>query len=208
MMSVMGWVTDAILVLLLTGTLCMAIRLDRALRVVRRDRAAFEALITNLGAATGAVKHGIQALRGEAEQAAEQIGRRSEEADKIATDLSFLIEAADRAGAGLEQRLKAAPADPADTPEAAGRISASGGGTKPRRAKAAPRPPATVATVITPPAAETPATAELHALAGITTRRGAADTVTRLWPAEPQKPDEADAAGRPRWENATLKMVR
>ncbi len=103
MMSVWGWIADAILAILLTATLFMAIRLDRALRVVRRDRAVFEALITNLGSATNSVKLGIQALRNEADRAAEQIERRSEDADKLATDLSFLIEAADRAGARLEE---------------------------------------------------------------------------------------------------------
>jgi hypothetical protein len=108
MMSVASWVADAVLALLLMGTLAMVVRLDRALRVVRRDRGAFETLITNLGSATSAVKNGIDALRGEAERAAEQIEKRSEEADKMATDLSFLIEAADRTGSKLEERMQAA----------------------------------------------------------------------------------------------------
>jgi hypothetical protein len=103
MISILGWIADLILAGLLIGTLVMAIRLDRALRVVRRDRAVFEALISNLGSATNSVKLGIQALRNEADRAAEQIERRSEDADKLATDLSFLIEAADRAGARLEE---------------------------------------------------------------------------------------------------------
>ena len=101
-----NWLADGALVVLLSGTLVMAIRLDRGLRVVRRDRAAFEALISSLSAATGSVSSGIQALRNEAERAAEQIERRTLEADKMATDLSFLVEAADRAGAKLEQRLQ------------------------------------------------------------------------------------------------------
>jgi len=160
-MSVVSWVTDVILVLLLSGTLAMAIRLDRALRVVRRDRAAFEALITNLGAAMGAVKQGIQTLRCEAEQAAEQIGRRADDADKIATDLSFLIEAADRAGGALEQRMKAFPADPA-------------GATKPRRSKAARSTAPQAADTPAAPIHEPPsATAALHALAPITMRHRA-----------------------------------
>jgi hypothetical protein len=88
----------------------MAIRLDRALTVVRRDRAVFEALITNLSSATSSVKLGIQALRQEADRAAEQIERRSDDADKLATDLSFLIDAANRAGARLEQERQSDPA--------------------------------------------------------------------------------------------------
>ncbi len=103
MISVWGWIANVVLALLLTGTLVMAVRLDRALRVVRRDRVVFEALITNLGSATTSVKLGIQALRNEAARAAEQIERRTEDADKLATDLSFLIDAANRAGARLEE---------------------------------------------------------------------------------------------------------
>ena len=110
MISIWNWLADIILAVLLIATLVMAIRLDRALRVVRRDRAVFEALISNLGSATNSVKLGIQALRNEADRAAEQIERRTEDADKLATDLSFLIDAADRAGARLEEGRLAAPA--------------------------------------------------------------------------------------------------
>lgn len=110
MMSIWSWLADAVLIVLLSATLVMAVRLDRALRVVRRDRAVFEALISNLGSATNSVKLGIQALRNEADRAAEQIERRTEDADKLATDLSFLIEAAERAGARLEEGRLAKPA--------------------------------------------------------------------------------------------------
>jgi hypothetical protein len=110
MMSVWGWIANDILALLLIGTLVMAVRLDRALTVVRRDRAVFEALITNLASATSSVKLGIQALRNEADRAAEQIDRRSEDADKLATDLSFLIDAANRAGERLEEGRQAVAA--------------------------------------------------------------------------------------------------
>lgn len=97
---------DILLALLLIGTIVMAIRLDGALRVIRRDRGVFEALIVNLSSATESVKFGIQALREEADRAARHIGQRSQEADKMATDLSFLIEAADRAGVKLEERVR------------------------------------------------------------------------------------------------------
>lgn len=109
MMSVWSWVADGVLAVLLMGTLAMAIRLDRALRVVRKDRGAFEALINNLGAATGAVKIGIQALRQEADRATEQIELHVSDADKMATDLSFLVDAANSAGIRLEQHLDAMP---------------------------------------------------------------------------------------------------
>jgi hypothetical protein len=105
-MSTYGWMIDAVLLVLLSATFVMAMRLDRALRIVRRDRAAFEALIGSLAAATNAVKLGIQKLRDEAERAAEHIERRSTEADRMATDLSFLIERAETAGQRLEAVLR------------------------------------------------------------------------------------------------------
>lgn len=156
MMSAWGWMADAVLVLLLAGTLAMTARLDRALRVVRRDRAAFEALISNLGAATAAVRLGVQALRDEAERAAEQIEHRVGSADRMATDLSFLIEAADRAGGRLEQRLQATPAEAAEPPQA----SAAEEPAKPRRAKRATPPAETaVAVAVAVPVAVGPAAA-------------------------------------------------
>jgi hypothetical protein len=134
MMSIWGWIADLILAALLAGTLVMSVRLDRALAVVRRDRAVFEALITNLASATSSVKLGIQALRNEADRAAEQIERRSEDADKLATDLSFLIDAANRASQRLEdgrQVAAAPPSPPASSPSnanAEGKRKADGSG--------------------------------------------------------------------------------
>jgi hypothetical protein len=114
-MSVWGWIANLILAGLLVGTLVMSIRLDRALVVVRRDRAVFEALISNLASATSSVKLGIQALRNEADRAAEQIERRSEDADKLATDLSFLIDAANRASQRLEEVRSEGAAQPSQS---------------------------------------------------------------------------------------------
>lgn len=188
MMNVWNWLADGFLVLLLSGTLVMAIRLDRGLRVVRRDRAAFETLISSLGAATGSVKSGIQALRNEAERAAEEIERRSSDADKMATDLSFLIEAADRAGARLEQRLQSSAAVPADAGHDEALLAAV---PAPRRycSKAVLKTPAVAVTPeqatgsapqagpeIAAPADEPgrgTALANLRELAGITTKRKA-----------------------------------
>lgn len=111
-----AWLADGLLCVLLIATLVMSIRLDRALRLVRRDRSAFEALIGSLGSATQAVSDGVQRLRSEAQSAAELVERRAEEADRLATDLSFLIERAERVGNHLEPlvRRPAATARPCD----------------------------------------------------------------------------------------------
>ncbi len=152
MTDLWNWLADAALALLLTVTLVMAFRLDHALRVIRRDRAVFETLISNLSAATAAVKSGIQTLRSEAERAAGQIERRTMEADKMATDLSFLIESADRVGARLEQSLRSAPGVPrtnGPTTTPAPTTDAAHAG-QPRQRHAAGVPPA----LDTPPAAD------------------------------------------------------
>ena len=104
---------DIMLAVLLIGTIVVAVRLERALRVIRRDRGVFEALIVNLSSATESVKAGIEALREEAGRAARHIGQSSQDADKMATDLSFLIEAADRSGVRLEDRLRSSRPEPA-----------------------------------------------------------------------------------------------
>lgn len=107
---------DIMLAVLLISTIVVAVRLERALRVIRRDRGVFEALILNLSSATDSVKVGIEALRDEAGRAARHIGQSSQDADKMATDLSFLIEAADRSGARLEERLRSSCPEAASVP--------------------------------------------------------------------------------------------
>jgi hypothetical protein len=124
-MSTGTWMADGALCLLLLGTLVMSIRLDRGLRLVRRDRGAFETLIGSLGSATQAVSVGVQRLRSESERAAELIQRRSEEADRLATDLSFLIDRAERSGRRIEGALRdSAQADEGDA-LAAGSVGAA-----------------------------------------------------------------------------------
>ena len=190
-MTSLNWLADAVLAVLLVGTLIMSIRLDRALKVVRCDRSAFEALITNLGAATASVRVGIQGLRGEAERAAEQIERRTGDADKMATDLSFLIEAAERAAALLDGRVQVLPAKPNDT------VQAEDADTQqtaaPREAaeiKPTPqkRPVRTKAVADNQPDerdGSTGATSELYQRAGITRRRRPVDESSQADEASP-----------------------
>lgn len=191
MSPLLNCIADLILILMLGGTLAMAVRLDRALRTIGRERAVFENLISDLGAATNSVKLGIQSLRTEAERAATQIERRSEEADKIATDLSFLVEAADRAGAKLEQQLTSVP----KTAVAENRMVATARRlidarqyilhrrAKPGQRRPHPLVPSQPALQKATGVAAEPLTAalppntleELHELAGITTRRRAVE---------------------------------
>lgn len=229
MNQILSWTADAALILLLGGTLVMAVRLDRALRIVGGDRAAFEALISSLSAATNAVKLGIQALRTEAERAADQIERRSEDADKMATDLSFLIEAADRAGVRLEQRLTTASKEGLEksrTVAAADRLKRGCRYSRLRREEAAVSDPLPLAASVPPsgplstihpePLTQTAAVcfandtpAALRQMAGITTRRHAVEQVEVI-PLEQTERDNSER-GRPhdysRPETTQMKRV-
>ena len=62
-MAVMEWILQIVLVMLLGATLFRAIRLERALGVLKRDRASLEALVVGFNASTHQAESGIQRLR-------------------------------------------------------------------------------------------------------------------------------------------------
>lgn len=107
-MAVWDLVVSGVLALLLVAVIVASLRLDRALRYMRRDRGAFEDLVSNLATANESAAVVIRALRAEADRAVLQVGERVAEADRMATDLSFLMDAADTAGSRLEARLREA----------------------------------------------------------------------------------------------------
>jgi len=202
-------VADGLLSLLLIGAIVAAVRLEAALRVIRRDRGVFEALIVNLSSATESVQAGIQALRNEADRAAGHIGQSSQEADKMATDLSFLIDAADRAGARLEERLRSLPSGPATPiPESksvriARKLRAGVLIPMPLHSSVPPGISAssfTPAAVLPASAGKDPRSGRLFERAGITTRRRPPDAG--------EAPGTADASGMPATVSAVDSAMR
>ena len=71
-MVAMEWTLQIVLVVLLGATLFQAIRLERALGVLKRDRASLESLVVGFNASTHHAESGIQQLR----SAADGAGRR------------------------------------------------------------------------------------------------------------------------------------
>ena len=225
MTQIVSWAADAVLILLLGSTLVLALRLDRALRIVGSDRAAFEALVNSLGAATNAVKLGIQTLRSEAERAAHQLEQKSQDANKMATDLSFLIEAADRAGIRLEQKLETAPTTAAATSRLAGVMRELRGVKRyarqqPSDATGSIDPSATTSmsppepSTVPQPVCQAPVSAmadaapvNLRQLAGITTRRRALDQADVAQPAITPEHDIPVVHDEAALEAAHIKMV-
>ena len=123
---------EAVLVLLLAATLFHALRLERALGVLKRDRAVLEELVAGFNESTRAAEAGIDRLRGATDGAGRQIARQIELAQRLRDDLGFLTERGDRLAERLEGGVRSArmyadqhavPAAPAAVLPAAARVA-------------------------------------------------------------------------------------
>ena len=97
----MEWILDIGLVILLAATLFHAVRLERALGVLKRDRAALETLVATFNASTRAAESGVERLRAATDGAGRQIQRQIEAATSLKDDLTFLVQR----GEGLADRM-------------------------------------------------------------------------------------------------------
>ena len=95
-MAGMEWLLEIALVGLLAATLFHALRLERALGVLKRDRAVLEDLVTGFNASTRQAEAGIDRLRDAAEGAGRQIARQIGAASGLKDDLVFLTERGER----------------------------------------------------------------------------------------------------------------
>jgi hypothetical protein len=129
----MEWLLEIVLVVLLAATLFHALRLERALGVLKRDRAALEELANGFNNSTRAAEQGIERLRDAADGAGRQLARHIDTAQRLREDLQFLAERSDRLADRLEQlvrsgrtvaqeapRLSMAESDPARPAPASG----------------------------------------------------------------------------------------
>jgi hypothetical protein len=118
----MQWILEVVLIALLAGTLFHAIRLERALGVLKRDRAALEALVAEFNASSHAAEQGVERLREAAEGAGRQIVRQMDAGGRLKDDLLFLNDRGEkladrldrlvRAARGLDQAAVDAPPEP------------------------------------------------------------------------------------------------
>ncbi len=95
------------LVLLLGAMLFHAVRLERALGVVRRDRAELEGLLRGFNESTRAAENGVERLRGAADGAGRHIARQIEAAANLKDDLTTLIERGERLADRLDGQVRA-----------------------------------------------------------------------------------------------------
>jgi hypothetical protein len=116
------WLSIAV-ILLLAVTLFHAVRLERRLGVLKRDRAALEALVKGFNDATIRAEAATARLRGAAEGAGKALSVQLEGAENLKSDLAFLIERgeslADRLDAGVRSARQVAPAPAAAAAPAA-----------------------------------------------------------------------------------------
>lgn len=96
------------LVLLLGATLFHALRLERALGVLKRDRAVLEALVAGFNDSTRQAEVGVERLRAASEGVGRQIARQIEQAQRLRDDLSFLVERGDKLAERLEGSVRSA----------------------------------------------------------------------------------------------------
>jgi hypothetical protein len=124
-MSGMEWILELVLAVLLLATLFQALRLERALGVLKRDRGELESLVAGFNASTRQAENGIERLRSTADGAGRQLERQIAASVSLKDDLSYLTERGDRLADRLDTLVRtarplsteptAAPAPPAAT---------------------------------------------------------------------------------------------
>ena len=82
----MEWLIEIVLVGLLAATLYHALRLERALGVLKRDRSALEELVSGFTSSTRVAEQGIERLRQAADGAGRHIARQIETAQSLRDD--------------------------------------------------------------------------------------------------------------------------
>ena len=106
-MGGMQWTLELGLIALLVATLFHAVRLERALGVLKRDRAALQGLVQEFNASTQQAEAGVERLRGAVDGAGRQIARQIEGALALKEDLMFLAERGERLADRLDQLVRA-----------------------------------------------------------------------------------------------------
>lgn len=104
----MEWLLEIALIGLLGATLFHALRLERALGVLKQDRAALQELVAGFNASTRQAEQGIDQLRLAADGAGRQLARQIEAASALKGDLAFLTNRGERLADKLDGTVRAA----------------------------------------------------------------------------------------------------
>ncbi|MCQ8279677.1 DUF6468 domain-containing protein [Acetobacteraceae bacterium KSS8] len=96
---------DVLLMVMLIATMLVAFRLERALGVLRRDRASLEKLVQNFNDSTAQAENGIEKLKSAAQSTGRDIARHIDQARRLESDLQFLISRAEKMADRVEASL-------------------------------------------------------------------------------------------------------
>jgi hypothetical protein len=118
-MSVLEWSLQILLLGLLGAAIPFALRLERALREIRRARGALEGSAQALGEAARMAEAAMVRLRASAELAGRQVAERTAVAEPLRDDLRYLIERAETLADRLEGLVRAGRPIAAEAPRAA-----------------------------------------------------------------------------------------
>lgn len=100
------WVLEIVLIGLLTITLFHAVRLERALGILKRDKAELESLVSGFNASTLQAEDGVAKLRAAAEGTGRQLARQIEAGRLLQSDLEFIVGRAERTADRLDQAVR------------------------------------------------------------------------------------------------------
>lgn len=106
-MSGSEWLLELALMTLLAATMFHAWRLERALRVLRRDRTALEELVAGFTASMTQAEGGVERLRATADGAGRQIAKHIEQARLLKEDLEFLMSRGEKLADQLDGLVRA-----------------------------------------------------------------------------------------------------
>ena len=112
---------EIVLVALLAATLFHALRLERALGVLKRDRAVLEELVGGFNDSMRQAEAGTDRLRAAADGAGRQLAQQIEAAVTLKDDLTFLSQRGEGLADRLDQQVRSArpvlaEAEATDTP--------------------------------------------------------------------------------------------
>jgi len=105
--SWLEWGLQVTLLVLLGAAIPFAVRLERALRELRKDRSAMDISAQGLSEAAAAAESAILRLRATAELAGRQVQERVTTAEPLRDDLRFLIERAETLADRLDSLVRA-----------------------------------------------------------------------------------------------------
>jgi hypothetical protein len=107
-MNAVEWVLQLVLLALLGAAIPFALRLERILTELRRDRAVLEGGEREFQEAARLADAAVQRLRASAEQAGKQVSERIATAEPLRDDLRYLVERAESLADRLDGLVRAA----------------------------------------------------------------------------------------------------